>query len=126
MNVIIFIHGLGGNSLKTWGRFNNLIQEDQKLSEYKIEPFPYPTSLIKFFPWSIFPKIQDLSDGLRTFINNRTKSDDKVIIVTHSMGGLIARKYFVEEIKNKRKLRAKKLLLFACPNKGAQYLEFRR
>lgn len=120
MNIIIFIHGLGGKPFRTWGEFNKIIKSDEKLSQYKIEFYPYPTSLLKFFPWSIFPKIQDLADGFRTFINNRTTSDDKVTVVTHSMGGLIARKYFVEEIKNKRKLRAKKLLLFACPNKGAQ------
>lgn len=124
MKIIIFIHGLGGSPLKTWGELNKLIKSDEKLSQYKIEPYHYPTSLLKFFPWSIFPKIQDLADGLRTFINNRTTSDDKVTLVTHSMGGLIARKYFIEEIKNKRKLRAKKLLLFACPNKGAQLAKY--
>ena len=120
MNIIIFIHGLGGSPSKTWGSFYDFIKSDEKLSEYKIEPYPYRTSLFKFFPWSIFPKIQSLADGLRTFINNKTASEDKVTIVTHSMGGLIAKKYFVEEIKNNRKLKVKKLLLYACPNKGSQ------
>ena len=120
MNTIIFVHGLGGKPEKTWGKFTQLLTADDFFKDFKIEYYPYTTSLIKFFPWSIFPKIQHLADGLRTFINNRTTFDDKITIVTHSMGGLIARKYLVEEIKNKNKLKVKKILLFATPNKGSQ------
>jgi len=120
MNVIIFIHGLGGRSIKTWGYFPKLIKSDPQFQEYKVEYFSYPTALLKINPFKVFPKIQELAKGLGTFIRNRTDKKDKVVLIAHSMGGLIARKYLVEEIKNKRGINSKKLLLYCTPNLGSQ------
>lgn len=114
MNTILFIHGLGGKPYKTWYKFEKLLRTDSDFSDYKILFFPYPTSIIKIFPWSIFPRIQTLADSLRTFIFHRTSFDDKITIITHSMGGLIAKKYLIEELKRNNKIRIKKLLLYAC------------
>jgi len=120
MDHIVFIHGLGGGSKKTWGKFPQLIESDPLFGNYKIEYYSYQTSLIKINPFSVYPKIQELANGLRTFINNRTDKSDKVLLVAHSMGGLIARKYLVDEIKNKRRINSKKLLLYSTPNQGSQ------
>lgn len=120
MDLIVFIHGLGGSSKKTWGNFPQLIKADPLFSDYRFEYFSYPTSLLKIIPFKVYPKIQELANGLRTYIKNRTDKNDKVVLVAHSMGGLIARKYLVEEIKNKRKINSRKLLLYSTPNQGSQ------
>jgi HAD superfamily phosphoserine phosphatase-like hydrolase len=118
--LLLFIHGLGGDAQRTWGRFPDLIQQDPELKDYELDFFTFPTSLFRL-PWSKkFPKIQSLADALRTQIENRFPGRKGITLVCHSLGGLIGRKYLVEEVKNRRPLRVKGLLLYAVPNNGAQ------
>lgn len=53
-------------------------------------------------------------------INNRYAGFEEVALVCHSLGGLIARKYLIDEIKNRHSLRVRRLILCAVPNDGAQ------
>lgn len=66
-----------------------------------------------------YPRIQFLAEALRTELNNRYNDRADVALVCHSLGGLIARKYLVDEVMNRRPLRVKKLLLYAVPNCGS-------
>jgi|HubBroStandDraft_6_1064221.scaffolds.fasta_scaffold264884_1 hypothetical protein len=45
------------------------------------------------------PSIQELAAALRTEINNRYVEFGSVVLVCHSLGGLIARKYLLDEVK---------------------------
>jgi predicted alpha/beta hydrolase family esterase len=123
--LIIFIHGLGGASEATWrhpGRpgFPELIRNDRALrSACDIAFFEFPTSLFRL-PFSTkTPRVRDLAEGLRSQIDVRYPNYDSIALVCHSLGGLIARKYLVEEVKRGSNLRVDKLLLFAVPNNGA-------
>lgn len=118
--LLLFIHGLGGNAKETWGEFPNLIGKDNSLHDnFEIGFYQYPTSLFRF-PFSRkMPQIQTLASGLRTQINNQFSQYNSIILICHSLGGLIARQYLVEELKNNRPLRIDKLLLYAVPNNGA-------
>ncbi|MHB8580000.1 MAG: alpha/beta hydrolase [Ignavibacteriaceae bacterium] len=119
MKTIIFIHGLGGNESKTWGNFKNIIKNDSDFSKYNIQYFNYSSSRFKLVPFKKYAKIQTLADGLKTEIFTKYQ-DDEVILVAHSMGGLIARKYLVNEVINNRAINVNKLLLFATPNNGSE------
>ena len=44
---------------------------------------------------------------------------ERVDLICHSLGGLIARRYLIEEVKADRPLRIERLALFAVPNNGA-------
>src|ERR1022692_3936539 len=117
--LILFVHGLGGDARTTWGIFPQLIQNDPELQSYDLHFFSYPTSLFSL-PWSKkYPKIQMLAEALRTDIENRFAKQSNIILVCHSLGGLIGRKYLLEEVKNKRPLRIQGVLLYAVPNNGA-------
>jgi glycosyltransferase involved in cell wall biosynthesis len=118
--LILFIHGLGGNPEKSWGSFSNLLKMDKDLeSKYDIKYYTYPTAIFRF-PWSTrYPKIHDLADALRTQINNRYSFYQEIILICHSLGGLIAKKYVAEQIKNNNECKIKLLILFATPNNGA-------
>jgi len=54
--------------------------------------------LIPFFSRKM-PKIQELAAALKTEINNRYADFESIVLVCHSLGGLIARKYLLDEVK---------------------------
>jgi pimeloyl-ACP methyl ester carboxylesterase len=127
--LLLFIHGLGGDGTSTWSKgdrpgFLDLVQADESLKrQFDVRVYSYPTSLFSIPFISRPPKIQTLADGLRSQIENRYSSYASIVLVCHSLGGLIARKYLIEEVKNKRPLKVQKLILYAVPNNGAGLTE---
>jgi pimeloyl-ACP methyl ester carboxylesterase len=65
------------------------------------------------------PKLQQLAHGLATEIETLHPDRRQITLVAHSLGGIVARRYLLDEIKAGRKLRITKLLLYAVPNTGA-------
>lgn len=121
--LILFVHGLGGNASSTWGKFPELIKQDPALSEYDTDFFEYPTSFFGLPFLSKPPKIQMIANALSTQINTKFERYKNIIIVCHSLGGLIAKRYLIEEVKQNSALRIRALLLYAVPNEGTR-LEF--
>lgn len=94
-------------------------QDEELTGRIDIAFYGYPTGLIRW-PWSNRSnRIQDLSKALRTEFAARFSIYSEVIIVAHSMGGLIAQKYIIEELKEKPTLKVSGLILFAVPTEGA-------
>ncbi len=118
--LVVFVHGLGGSN-KTWDSFVDQLRAIKELLPYvDVAIYCYPTS----YYWVIFRRFPDLSlvaEGLKTFIQVQCKDYQKIVLVGHSMGGVISRKYLIDEIMHeKRDLRVKSLLLYASPINGAQ------
>ena len=122
--IILFIHGLSGSSA-TWGKFPTLIASEPKLSCYDVHFYEYPSPLIRWLPWvGKAPKIQTLAGGLKTKINNLLADHPaEVTLICHSLGGLVARYYILEEIKAKRPVPVTSLILLAVPNNGSELAE---
>lgn len=132
--LILFIHGLGGDR-ETWGNFETIIQEDKSFnSSYKVVFYEYNTALLiakgilPALGWggkllSLFvpdkPKIQDVAQLLRSDIDHEYNHYDDIYLVVHSMGGLVALKYLLDELNHKRPIRVKKLLLYDVPHRGS-------
>jgi len=119
--LILFIHGfLGGNN--TWGNFENLLSKHEKevFTSYDVMFFDYPTAALKS------PTIQTLARGLRTEINNRYLQYNEIILVCHSMGGLVAKQYLIDEIKihKPKSLKVKKIIYYATPHLGTQLANY--
>ncbi len=122
-NLLFFTHGFGGNANR-WDKMISIIKEDRELSiEYEIKKFNYPTT--KFIYFGLFkrlPAIENIADALKTEIQLiiDKKKYKKILIVAHSMGGLVARKYLVEQFENILKSDIElNLILYATPNKGS-------
>ena len=118
--LILFIHGFMGGAA-TWGDFEKLLESDNQISEqYTIGFLEYPTGVLKD------PKIQRLSESLRTILNHEYEAYDDIVLVCHSMGGLVVKKYLVEEIKARSKspLRVKKVLFYDTPHNGADIANY--
>lgn len=122
---IVFIHGLGGNETKSWGHFPKLLEDDERYSrDCKLFYYTYPTSPFRLPLFS--PKnasLKDLSDGLASFIKLKMADISSVLLVTHSMGGLVARRYLLDHQNNddiSPSIEIEGLVMFATPNAGAE------
>ena len=118
--LLLFIHGLGGHPQKTWGKFPQLIEQDSDLAD-KVDCrfYSFPTKLWSIPFLSSSPKIQTLADGLASDIKHRYSDYQRVILIAHSLGGLVARQHLVDITLAQQSHSMTGLLLYAVPNNGA-------
>lgn len=146
--LILFIHGLGG-SKETWGEFPTIMSRDNAIdtNRYDVVFHEYDTELLslksalpligtmgKFleipFVGSMttglssalaeLPTINELARRLHSKIDFGSYAPyERIYIVAHSMGGLIAQKYLVDRLNQHEPLKVKKLILYDVPNHGS-------
>jgi len=120
--LIMFIHGLGGDPKDTWKAPGALSLPDLVKKRYPVacDSLRYSTSIgrLPLFSKKSSP-IQLLAAGLRTHIENTHRGRADIVLVGHSLGGLVARWYVLTEIKKNHDLRVRHLVLYATPNNGA-------
>jgi hypothetical protein len=116
--LLLFVHGLGGNAIGTWGRFRELLESDYAMSGIDVGFLNLPSDI---WPWPFRPKalrIQDLARALSTELDLRYPDHD-VVIVSHSLGGLVAKRYVVDSLRTTGSSRVKKIVFFGTPAAGA-------
>jgi predicted alpha/beta hydrolase family esterase len=119
--LIVFIHGLGGSPERSWGRFPDLIATDPEFAlDYETYMHNYGSCLLRLPFTAKPPSIHTLARGLRTEIDLRYGEAEEITLVGHSLGGLIARQYLLEQVKSGRHTAARRLLMFATPNNGSE------
>lgn len=116
---IIFVHGLGGQIDKTWGNFPQYIINDPDI-EHKVIEYGYTSpNLIKQF-YKPAPTILNIANGLLTDIKARCDlTNDEIILVGHSMGGLVIKRLLVRLSKLGTKHKIKKVCFFDVPHGGS-------
>jgi triacylglycerol esterase/lipase EstA (alpha/beta hydrolase family) len=135
-SVVLFIHGLGG-SHNTWRDFSNHLKSEWKEKDsFNLEYDEYYSKSSIFFLRRFIniikiikgEDIDILSKHLKTVIEENCESYENIIIIAHSMGGLIARRYIIDKIKNDKELgKLKGLITYATPHQGsilANYFSF--
>ncbi|MEM7167241.1 MAG: alpha/beta fold hydrolase [Planctomycetota bacterium] len=111
--LILFVHGFWGSAEGTWGSFRQLIGDDEALADCDVAFHDYPTS-----PGKGGLPISVLADGLRTELNNRYAEYNDVVLVCHSLGGLVAKHYLIDEVTREAPLRVTSLVNYAVPHQG--------
>ena len=126
---VLFIHGLGG-SCHTWCDFASHLNEtwdgiDSFSLEYdeyykRYSKIPIISQIMVLYGIFNGKNISMLSEHLKSVISENCSDYENVIIVCHSMGGLIARKYLVDKIKKDKHLgKIKCLITYATPHHGS-------
>lgn len=125
---VVFVHGLMGDYRKTWGRFPELVCEDSDLAHCDALCWGYPSTI----PWlplpfvgRRLPELPLVSEALRTSLTNGGpgSSYDDLVLVAHSMGGLIVLRMILDALKKddaKLLRRIRHVVLYATPTQGAQ------
>jgi|GEM_PF-6433069 len=125
---LFLVHGWSGNARETWGKFPDLLDSlgkyDVYLYNYPTGLFPAPNRMLSWFSGAkAVPTPRDISHAMKTTINEHLSRYKRFHILAHSMGGVIARDYVVNEIKKGRqsKLKVGGMILFGSPFDGTQW-----
>ncbi len=112
----VFIHGFTGAGWKTWAEFPKLVhdQHDRTINSYDIALFDYESN------WISQPPLAEVIQALRSFLNEVQHQYDTIAIIGHSLGGIIAKLFIIDELLAQRGDSLKIDLVIACatPHRG--------
>lgn len=137
-NLIVFIHGFIGGE-QTWIReddtrpFIDLILKDVEIEKnYDIGLFQYHTKLLSFFPKTKFVlglfnnrknasnlPINEISRLLDSQLKHSYPAYENIILIGHSMGGLVAKRQILDDIAKNSNTRIKLYVSLATPHSGS-------
>jgi predicted outer membrane repeat protein len=117
--VIVFVHGLNGDAYSTWGKteensFMELLARDHAFADFGIASIRYPTGL-----FGSSPSISRLGDSFAKCLDKYFKDNTQVVIVAHSLGGIIARIGLVRSDWAKREHQIVTMVTLASPFEGS-------
>lgn len=123
---IILVHGLGGSNSGTWGNFPKFIRDDSDI-DFEVVQAGYTTPM----PDILKPKtylrfiqrtagILTIANGVLTEIRNRCDlANDEIILVGHSLGGIIIKKILLILYYNKTQHKISKVCFVDVPHDGS-------
>jgi pimeloyl-ACP methyl ester carboxylesterase len=92
-DTVVFVHGILGHYITSWGEFPRLLSEDPDLPDVDVLLWGYPTGWVK-------PHNELEAEGkhLITALHAFVRSENAIVLVGHSMGGLIILKGLVDRM----------------------------
>ena len=126
--LVVFAHGFTGDAVETWDGFTELVRTNPDLGPYDFVFWGYPSALkltyavTKYF-WEDDPQIETIGRGLRTLLNNLPGVYEKLVLVGHSMGGLVIQAFILEEIakgSHQHLDRLTEVVLYGTPSGGLE------
>ncbi len=121
---VVFVHGFTGEKYETWtdrksfSRFDSLIAGDPELVDYDVFTFGYETTF-----WS-GSRIEILAKELRLGVDALVSKargrgrDYSLVLLAHSMGGLVCMRYLVDCLKENDIPPVIGLILYGTPTTG--------
>ena len=147
-NLVVFIHGFTG-SVETWSRddapsFPELLVNDVDIGRsFDVAHFEYYTKLSDLYSTAetIYKKIRsavsnrfqksqknisitEISNLLRSVLNYQLGGYKNIIIIAHSMGGLVSKQAIADEIADDMNSRVKLFISLAVPHQGSELATF--
>jgi pimeloyl-ACP methyl ester carboxylesterase len=118
-HAIVFVHGLSGGPAKTWSPLLQLLGADHTFDRVTLDCYAYPTRLLSIPFLAPPPGLNELVEGLHTFLHDRYGHYERIDLVAHSLGGVVVRTFLVAELRNGSPLPIRKVGLIAVPNAGS-------
>jgi pimeloyl-ACP methyl ester carboxylesterase len=133
--LILFVHGFNGRAVTTWSQFSSLLQQHHRCRGCDVLFYGYNGTKTRALPSAAL--FYDFLDRFATsptnLINeslppgvaprNDSFAYDRIIIVAHSLGAIIARQALLFAVVKKREWREiARLLLFAPAHKGSDII----
>jgi pimeloyl-ACP methyl ester carboxylesterase len=118
---VMFVHGLS-SSPETWSSFERLIRADQDLTSLEVIQFGYATGWVRLRPDTRIPDLDTIAGRMRTRFETLEATYRAVVIVSHSMGGLVVQNFLASMLhagQGKRLRLIRRIVMFACPNAGS-------
>ncbi len=122
---VLFVHGFLGDAKETWKApeavesFPSLLATDEEVKDYDVFVFEYETK--DLFP----PAIENIADQLK-FAVKQHLPHDRVILLAHSMGGLVCMSYILKLLTGaeKKAQGTGGLLLYGTPMTGVEWAKY--
>jgi PGAP1-like protein len=113
---LVLLHGWTGESKSTWGPFSKILKDDPRLKDIDIWAADYPTYLsLTHLPLSrISGWIFD-----NFFVTTLFSKYEKIYIIAHSLGGVIAREIYVLSVLRQGHSSIKMIISIGSPFSGA-------
>lgn len=119
-NLLLFLHGFSGESKDTFGRIPKMLQSDSNFDGWAMKSLGYaPIVQPKLGKdiWGAILDVDKIAGYLKTSIKYKFKSYDRIAIVAHSLGGLVAQKAILG-LDNDNRNRISHLIMFGTPSNG--------
>lgn len=119
-NLLLFIHGFSGESKDTFGNIPTMLQSDSNFDGWAMKPLGYSSIVQPKLGkdiWGAILDVDKIAGFLKTSIQNKFRNYDRIAIVAHSLGGLIAQKAILFLDENNRN-RISHLIMFGTPSNG--------
>jgi len=119
-NLLLFIHGFSGESSDTFGKIPELLMNDANMDGWDMKPLGY-THFVK--PelgkdiWAGIEDVDKIADYLATSIKFKFDEYDRIAIVAHSLGGLVAQRAIIN-LPKEFQSKVSHLIMFGTPSNG--------
>ncbi|GAA3279248.1 alpha/beta fold hydrolase [Streptomyces lavendulae] len=121
---LVLVHGLF-SSAKVWKAFQALITSDPDLCDWvSVHPFQYDSPLVRLRPDRRVAETDDVADQLGTFLETELADAERIVLVTHSQGGLVVQRFLARKLwtgEGRDLARIKHFTMFSCPNTGSGF-----
>lgn len=121
---VVLVHGFKSGP-DTWQLVRDRIAEDQSLAFVRTLPFSYATGLKRINPLRTWPSVNAAADSLWEFLRTEAGGFERVVLVSHSMGGLVVQRHLARMLGDGHGwelARIARVVMLACPNDGSQLL----
>lgn len=119
---VVFVHGFR-SSAAVWSRMIQLIATDPELAGFTSHPFAYASPAWSLHPLRRIPDLADAADSLRTVLAGEAAGYPRLVLVSHSQGGLVVQRFLARMLAEGRGTelaRIARIVMFACPNSGSE------
>ncbi len=121
-NLLLFIHGFSGEAGDTFGKIPYMLIKDPKMDGWDMKPFGYSQFIDPELGKDVWAGVKDvdrIAEYLCTSVRYKFEKYDRIAIVAHSLGGLIAQRAILD-FKEEFRQKITHLILLGTPSNGVE------